>query len=67
MTQNMRKGMKEGLYRDDLKADIVAKLYLSRFDVIFDGELFPVDKYSFRMLRGRAFATTCVASPAIRD
>jgi len=55
MTQNMRKGMKEGLYRDDLKADIVAKLYLSRFDVIFDGELFPVDKYSFSDVTWESF------------
>lgn len=55
MTQNMRKGMKEGLYRDDLKADIVAKLYLARFDVIFDGELFPVDEYSFADITWESF------------
>ena len=55
MTRNMRKGITEGLYREDLKSDIVAKLYLARFDVLFDGELFPMDKYSFSDITWESF------------
>ena len=55
LTRNMRKGITEGLYRDDLNVDIVAKLYMARFDVLFDGELFPVDKYSFADITWESF------------
>jgi len=47
VTANMRKGVEEGLYRDDLNIDVVARIYISRFDVAFDGELFPKVKYRF--------------------
>ena len=46
-TDNLEKGIKEGLYRDDLDIPVISKIYLSRFDVIFDGELFPVEEFSF--------------------
>lgn len=55
LTQNMRKGIAEGLYRDDLNVDVVAKLYMARFDVLFDGELFPVDRYSFADITWESF------------
>lgn len=44
---NLRKGMEEGLYRPDLSVDVIARIHISRFDVTFDGELFPQDKYRF--------------------
>lgn len=44
---NLRKGMEEGLYRADLNVDVIARIYISRFDVTFDGVLFPQDKYRF--------------------
>lgn len=44
---NINKGIKEGLYRDDLNPQVISKIYLSRFDVIFDGELFPFPEFSF--------------------
>lgn len=47
ISENLRKGMSEGLYRDDLNVDVIARIYISRFDVTFDGELFPTDKYRF--------------------
>jgi len=47
ISENLRKGMAEGLYRDDLNVDVIARIYISRFDVTFDGELFPTDKYRF--------------------
>ncbi|MBP6311504.1 MAG: TetR/AcrR family transcriptional regulator [Flavobacteriales bacterium] len=47
VTSNMRKGVKEGLYRDDLNIDVIARIYISRFDAVFDGELFPKENYRF--------------------
>jgi AcrR family transcriptional regulator len=55
LTRNMHKGIKEGLYREDLKVDIVSKLYMARFDVLFDGELFPMDRYSFADITWESF------------
>ena len=42
---NIAKGIKEGLYRDDVNAEIITKFYASRFEVMFDQELFPSDKF----------------------
>ena len=47
VTGNMQKGVKDGLYRDDLNVDVIARIYISRFDAIFDGILFPKEKYRF--------------------
>jgi TetR/AcrR family transcriptional regulator, cholesterol catabolism regulator len=42
---NMKKGQREGLYRKDLNADVIAKMYISRIDVIFDQNLFPQSQF----------------------
>lgn len=47
VSDNMRKGIAEGQYRDDLNIDVIARIYISRFDVTFDGVLFPQDAYRF--------------------
>lgn len=47
MTANLEKGKKDGLYRKDLDVNIVVRIYLSRFDVVFDGVLFPPEQFSF--------------------
>ncbi len=47
VSKNMEKGVAEGLYREDLNIPIVVRVYLSRFDVCFDGELFPPKEYNF--------------------
>jgi AcrR family transcriptional regulator len=44
--QNIVKGQKEGLYRSDINADILAKLYIGRMESIFDQELFPSTTYN---------------------
>jgi AcrR family transcriptional regulator len=38
--ENMHKGVAEGLYLDDLDADVVARVYLQNVDAVFGGELF---------------------------
>ncbi|CAN5335455.1 hypothetical protein BH09BAC1_BH09BAC1_09990 [soil metagenome] len=44
---NLKRGVTEGLYRNDLNADILAKIYTARMDLIIDQKLFPFAKYDF--------------------
>jgi AcrR family transcriptional regulator len=55
MTNNIEQGVREGLYRDDLNIPIIVRVYLSRFDVCFDGELFPPSEYSFPEVQWEIF------------
>lgn len=41
---NMNKGKKEGLFRKDLNADIIARLHLFRIENLVDTELFSADE-----------------------
>jgi len=43
---NIENGMKQGLYRDNLNADIIAKLYVSKTIIVSDEELFPLQQYN---------------------
>ncbi|MDQ3101581.1 MAG: TetR/AcrR family transcriptional regulator [Bacteroidota bacterium] len=47
VTANMQHGIEQGLYRDDLNIPVIAKIYIARFDVTFDGQLFPQNEYNF--------------------
>ena len=47
IVSNLEKGIKENFYRDNLHADIIAKLYLSKIDLVFDPKLFPPEVYNF--------------------
>ena len=42
---NLKWGMKQGLYRADLNADIITKFYVGKTLIIADEELFPVGTY----------------------
>ena len=44
-TENLQRGIGEGLYRDDLNIPMIAMIYIARFDMVFDGELFPPDRF----------------------
>ncbi len=43
---NIERGIKEGLYHQDLNPEIVAKLYSEKIDMIFNQEVFPTEGYS---------------------
>jgi AcrR family transcriptional regulator len=45
--QNLKQGMAEGLYRDNINPEIIAKLYTFKIDVVFDAVIFPPNQYSF--------------------
>lgn len=47
VVRNLEKGVEEGLYREDFDPETVAKFYVQRIDIVFNGELFPPDRFSF--------------------
>jgi AcrR family transcriptional regulator len=47
---NMQKGISQGMYRDDLSIELVARLYIRRLMDIHNPEFFPADKFSFQTL-----------------
>ena len=42
---NIEQGVKEGLYRDNMDADIIAKLYVGKTNLLTDEKLFPMREY----------------------
>ena len=47
---NMQKGISQGMYRDDLSIELVARLYIRRLIDLHNPEFFPADKFSFQTL-----------------
>ena len=47
---NLTKGINQGMYREDLSIELLARLYLSRLIDIHNPDLFPPDKFSFETL-----------------
>ena len=55
MTTNMQRGIREGVYRDDLNIPMIATIYIARFDLVFDGELFPPERFNMDELHWELF------------
>jgi len=53
--QNLLKGQKEGYYRKDFKADVIAKIYISRMESLFDPTLFPSTEYKVTEVYAEVF------------
>lgn len=47
---NLQKGIREGLYRDDVSIELVARRYISRLLDLHDPENFPPEDFSFETL-----------------
>ncbi len=47
---NLRKGISQGMYREDLSIELAARLYISRLLDLHNEELFPPEKFSFQTL-----------------
>jgi TetR/AcrR family transcriptional regulator, cholesterol catabolism regulator len=47
---NLDKGISQGVYRDDLSTELVARLYIRRLIDLHNPEFFPADKFSFQTL-----------------
>lgn len=48
--QNIEKGIEQGLYRKNVDAFIIAKMYSAKMDMCTDSEVFPADKYDFKTI-----------------
>ncbi len=53
---NIRRGIAEGLYRDDLNPEIITRTYIARMEVVVDPEVFPPGMFSFQDIH-REFIT----------
>jgi TetR/AcrR family transcriptional regulator, cholesterol catabolism regulator len=47
---NLEKGIRQGIYRDDLSVELVARLYIRRLIDLHNPDFFPADKFSFETL-----------------
>lgn len=47
---NLTKGISQGMYRDDLSIELVARLYLSRLIDLHNPDFFPPERFSFETL-----------------
>jgi len=66
---NIKKGVKEGVYRKNLNPDIISKLYVAQALQISDESLFPLKKYKMESLIREfiAYHFYGIASPAGYD
>lgn len=65
IAENINRGKAEELYRQEVSTEIYARLFIGRFEVIFDIELFPTKEYKMHEIHlnmieyhVRAMATT---------
>lgn len=48
--ENLENGVRQGVYRDDMNPEIIARIYVRAVDMILDQQMFPFKKYSFYSL-----------------
>ncbi len=52
---NIKKGIRDGMYRDDLSIELIARLYIRRLIDIHNPEFLPAGKFSFQTLFNTMF------------
>lgn len=50
MKINIEKGIRQGIYREDLSIELLARLYISRLIDLHNPAFFPPEKFSFKVL-----------------
>lgn len=45
ITDNISRGKKEGLYREDVNADFISRIYIAKIEMFLDTEVFPTNLY----------------------
>jgi AcrR family transcriptional regulator len=50
VVNNIKKGVEQGFYRDNVNAEIIASIYITMINKIFDSDMFPTQKYNFSTL-----------------
>jgi AcrR family transcriptional regulator len=46
VAENLKKGIAEHLYRENINVPVVAKIHIAKIDMIFDTSLFPTSEYN---------------------
>jgi TetR/AcrR family transcriptional regulator, cholesterol catabolism regulator len=54
LKDNLKRGQKEGLYRDELDLNIVATIRMAQQQMIFDSEYFPPHKFDLRTVNNQS-------------
>ena len=44
---NLKRGIEEGLYRENINAEILSRLYVAKIDMVFDPAVFPTRQFRF--------------------
>lgn len=44
---NIKRGIEEGLYRDDMNPNVISRINVSMIDTVFNGKTFPVSEYKY--------------------
>lgn len=62
---NLQKGISQGMYRNDMSIELVARLYIRRLIDLHDPENFPPEEFSFKTLFDEMFSKFIqgIASP----
>lgn len=47
ISDNLKNGIKQGVYRKDLDAEIVSRFYIGGIDILINQNLFPTKKYAY--------------------
>ncbi len=45
---NIEKGKEENLFRDDVNAEVIGRVYVSSMDTLFNSDIFPWPKFTFQ-------------------
>jgi AcrR family transcriptional regulator len=47
IAENLENGIKQGVYRNDLNADVISRIYIAGIDILINQDFFPAKKYVF--------------------
>ena len=50
VTNNLRRGMEQGFYRDNMDVEFISRIYFSGMMAIKDRDLFPLKQFSMNVL-----------------
>lgn len=56
ISENLKQGIKEGLYRDDIDIEIMTRFRMESAMVVFQNNIFPQDKYDIIKVNNQIFA-----------
>lgn len=55
MIENLEKGKQQGLYRENLDKEIIARMYLAFTNTLFAGEIFPPTEFAYNIIHSEFF------------